>query len=479
MAEQNGTAMTDLIYPVVLSGGVGSRLWPLSRQLYPKQLLPLAGAHTMIQDTITRVRGEQFAAPIVICNQEHRFLIAEQLREAGIDGASIVLEPVGRNTAPAAAVAALMLAEKDPSAILLLMPADHVVTDHEAFAKAVAIAAAAAREGAIATFGIEAKTPETGYGYIQRGEPSTIAGCYRVRRFVEKPDRETAEGYVESGDHYWNGGIFVFRAKTYLEELEKFEPLIVAQCREAVTKGRRDLDFLRLDEDAFKASPAKSIDYAVMEHTTHAAVIPVEMGWSDVGSWQSLWEAAVRDGEGNVASGDVIAIGVGNSYLRSEGPLLAAVGLDDMVVVATQDAVLVARRDATQDVKKIVEEIERTGRHHHLHHRQIFRPWGSYDSVDSGERFQVKRITVNPGAKLSLQMHHHRAEHWIVVSGTAKVTCGDKVFLLKENESTFIPLGETHRLENPGTIPLHLIEVQSGSYLGEDDIVRFEDRYGR
>ncbi len=469
----------ELIHPVVMSGGVGSRLWPLSRQLYPKQLLPLVGERTMIQDTLTRVAGAQFASPMIICNQEHRFLVAEQLREIGIEGATIVLEPVGRNTAPAAAVAALMLAERDPSALVLVMPADHVVTDMAAFLKAVDIAADIAREGSIATFGIAAATPEIGYGYIQRGAPASVAGCFRVRRFVEKPNRETAQGYIDAGDYYWNGGIFVFRAKTYLEELEKFEPAIVAYCRDAVAKGRHDLDFLRLDEAAFKASPSKSVDYAVMEHTTHAAVVPVDMGWSDVGSWQSLWEAAPRDGAGNVAAGDVVAVGVSNSYLRSEGPLLAAVGLDDMVVVATQDAVLVARRDATQDVKKVVEEVERSGRHHHLHHRRIFRPWGSYDSVDNGERFQVKRIVVNPGAKLSLQMHHHRAEHWIVVSGTAKVTCGEKVFLLKENESTFIPLGETHRLENPGTIPLHVIEVQSGSYLGEDDIVRFEDRYGR
>ena len=475
----NETPTKDLIHPVIMSGGAGSRLWPLSRQLYPKQLLPLAGDKTMIQDTVTRVEGARFARPMVICNQEHRFLVAEQLREIGVEGAVIVLEPVGRNTAPAAAVAALMLAERDPSALILLMPADHVVTDKRAFLEAVGIAAGVAREGAIVTFGIAAKTPETGYGYIQRGEPAAIDGCFRVRRFVEKPNRETAQDYVDAGDYYWNGGIFLFRAQTYLDELEKFEPAIVAQCRDAVAKGRRDLDFLRLDEAAFKASPAKSIDYAVMEHTAHAAMVPVDMGWSDVGSWHSLWEIAARDGAGNVTAGDVVAVGVSNSYLRSEGPLLAAVGLDDVVVVATQDAVLVTHRDATQDVKKIVEELERLGRHHHLHHRLIYRPWGSYDSVDSGERFQVKRITVNPGAKLSLQMHHHRAEHWIVVSGTAKVTCGEKVFLLKENELTFIPLGETHRLENPGTIPLHLIEVQSGSYLGEDDIVRFEDRYGR
>lgn len=473
------TGKTPLIHPVIMSGGAGSRLWPLSRQLYPKQLLPLAGERTMIQETVRRVGSADFAAPIVVCNEEHRFLIAEQLREAGVGKPTIVLEPVGRNTAPVAAVAALLLVEKEPDALIVLLPADHVVLDEQAFAEAVALAAAAAQKGAIATFGIAAKLPETGYGYIQRGAPTEIPGVFRVKRFVEKPDRDTAKTYVDAGDYFWNGGIFVFRAKTYLDELSRLEPEIMAACRQAVAKGRRDLDFFRLDEAAFAASPAKSIDYAVMEHTTRAVVVPSDMGWSDVGSWQSLWEIAARDGQGNAQEGDVVALNVTNSYLRSEGPLLAAVGLDDVVVVATQDAVLVTRRGATQDVKKVVEELERSGRHHHLHHRQVFRPWGSYDSVDAGERFQVKRIVVNPGAKLSLQMHHHRAEHWVVVCGTARVTCDDKVFLLQENESTYIPLGAKHRLENPGTIPLQVVEVQSGSYLGEDDIVRFEDSYGR
>jgi mannose-1-phosphate guanylyltransferase/mannose-6-phosphate isomerase len=469
----------NLIHPVIMSGGAGSRLWPLSRQLYPKQLLPLAGERTMIQETAERVKGLHFASPFVVCNQEHRFLIAEQLREDGVKDPTIVLEPVGRNTAPVAAIASLLLAEKDPSALVLLMPADHVVEDKAAFAQAVEIATAAAREGAIATFGIQPQGPETGYGYIQRGEATLTKGAYRVKRFVEKPDRDTAQSYLDAGDYFWNSGIFMFRAKTYLDELEQFEPEIAAQCREAVAKGRKDLDFFRLDDEAFTASPSKSIDYAVMERTTHAVVVPVDMGWSDVGSWQSLWEIAARDNAGNAKDGDVVALNVKNSYLRSEGPLVAAVGVEDVVVVATQDAVLVTRRGATQDVKKIVEEIERSGRHHHMHHRRVFRPWGSYDSIDHGERFQVKRIIVNPGGKLSLQMHHHRAEHWIVVAGTARVTCDDKVFMLNENESTFIPLGAKHRLENPGAIPLHLIEVQCGSYLGEDDIVRFEDTYGR
>jgi mannose-1-phosphate guanylyltransferase / mannose-6-phosphate isomerase len=479
MTSKNDKAKSGLIHPVIMSGGAGSRLWPLSRQLYPKQLLPLAGERTMIQETARRVQGPGFAAPMAVCNQEHRFLIAEQLRENGGAAPTIVLEPVGRNTAPVAAIASLMLAEQDPSALILLMPADHVVLDKDAFQKAVSIAAEAARTGAIVTFGIAPKSPETGYGYIQRGDASSAAGSFQVRRFEEKPDRETAQRYIDTGEYYWNGGIFLFSAKAYLDELTKLEPKIVESCREAVAKGRRDLDFFRLDEQSFTACPSKSIDYAVMEHTKRAAMVPVDMGWSDVGSWQSLWEIAARDGSGNAIEGDVVAVNVSNSYLRSEGPLLAAVGFDDLVVVATQDAVLVTRRGATQDVKKLVEEIERSGHHHHLHHRQVFRPWGSYDSIDNGERFQVKRIVVNPGAKLSLQMHHHRAEHWIVVAGTAKVTCGDKEFLLRENESTYIPLASRHRLENPGSIPLHLIEVQSGSYLGEDDIVRFEDTYGR
>lgn len=472
-------APADLIHPVIMSGGAGSRLWPLSRQLYPKQLLPLAGARTMIQETVERVKGAQFASPLVVCNQEHRFLIAEQLRENGVAGAAIVLEPIGRNTAPVAAVAAYMLAEKDPTALVLLMPADHVVEDKKAFAAAVEIAAAAAREGAIATFGIRPNGPETGYGYIQRGEAMALKGCYRVKRFVEKPDRAAAQSYLDAGDYFWNGGIFMFRAKTYLDELQQFEPQIAAQCREAVAKGRRDLDFFRLDEAAFAESPSKSIDYAVMEHTEHAAVVPVDMGWSDVGSWQSLWEIAERDGGGNAQDGDVVALNVTNSYLRSEGPLLAAIGVDNVVIVATQDAVLVTRRDATQDVKKVVEEIERSGRHHHKHHRLEYRPWGSYDSIDQGDNFQVKSVIINPGAEIGLQTHRHRAEHWVVVSGTAKVTCDGKAFLLRENESTFVPPGAKHRLENPGTTPLHLIEVRSGPYLGEDDVVRFEDRYGR
>ena len=467
------------IHPVILSGGAGTRLWPLSRKLYPKQLLPLVGGGTMIQDTVRRVSGPEFASPIVICNQDHRFLVAEQLRAAGAGNSKIVLEPVGRNTAPAAAVAALMLTANDPDAIMLVMPADHIIGDRKAFLEAVNVAAIAAIDNSIVTFGITPTAPETGYGYIQRAVATDLVGCYAVERFVEKPDRQTAVGYLEDGDYCWNSGIFLFKAQAYLDELARLEPAMFALCKSSLCDGHADRDFLRLDEKPFAACPSKSIDYAVMEHAQKVKVVPVDMGWSDVGSWLSLWENSLADIDGNVSSGDVVMHNVTNSYLRTDGPMIATVGLQDVIVVATTDAVLVAHRDAAQDVKAVVEQLERSGRHLHVHHRKVDRPWGSYDSVDSGDRFQVKRIVVKPGAQLSLQMHHHRAEHWIVVSGTAKVTCDDKVFLLGENESTFIPLGAKHRLENPGTIPLHVIEVQSGAYLGEDDIVRFEDSYGR
>jgi mannose-1-phosphate guanylyltransferase/mannose-6-phosphate isomerase len=469
-----------LIHPVILSGGVGSRLWPLSRSLFPKQLLALAGDQSLIQDTVCRAAGPAFAEPTIVCNVEHRFLIAEQMRAAGHAPGVIVLEPVGRNTAPAAAIAALMLAEKDPDAILLLLPADHVVRDQDAFRQAADSAAAAAAHGFLVTFGIAPKTPETGYGYVQRGAPlSESAHTFAVRRFVEKPDAVAAGRYIESGDYYWNSGMFAFQASSFLAELERLEPSLVANCRAAIREGKRDLDFFRLDPKAFEACESISIDYAVMEHTQKAAIVPVEMGWSDIGSWEALWDASDKDKDGNALKGDVLHHATRNSYLRSEGPLVAAVGVEDLVVVATKDAVLVSRKDTSQDVKKIVEQLDRGGRELHLTHRKVFRPWGAYEGLDIGDNFQVKRITVNPGAKLSLQMHHKRAEHWVVVSGTARVTRNDEVFSLGENESTFIPLGARHRLENIGTEPLHLIEVQSGSYLGEDDIVRFEDSYGR
>jgi len=469
----------SIIHPVILSGGVGSRLWPLSRSLFPKQLLPLAGERTMIQETALRVSGEQFAKPLIICNQEHRFLIAEQMREAAVAPDTIVLEPIGRNTAPAAAIAALILAERDPQALMMLLPADHVVLLREAFVDAAAKAAAAAGDGALVLFGIEARAPETGFGYIERGPSLDGTGCFRVAGFFEKPDRTKAQAYIASGKHYWNSGMFLFRADIYLEELARLEPEMLAAAKAALAAGKRDLDFFRLDEAAFAASPSQSIDYAVMEHTARAAVVPVDIGWSDVGSWLSLWEIADKDDAGNVLRGDVIAHRTKNSYLRSEGPFVAAIGVEDIAVVATVDALLVTSRAEAQHVKHVVEELGRQGRDLHMSHRRVWRPWGSYDSVDNGPGFQVKRITVNPGAKLSLQKHAQRAEHWIVVSGTARVTCDERVFTLNENESTFIPLGAKHRLENPGSEPLHIIEVQSGRYLGEDDIVRFDDVYGR
>ncbi|MBN9546618.1 MAG: mannose-1-phosphate guanylyltransferase/mannose-6-phosphate isomerase [Alphaproteobacteria bacterium] len=469
-----------LLHPVILSGGVGSRLWPLSRSLFPKQLLALAGDNSLIQDTVRRAAGPAFAAPLIICNVEHRFLIAEQMRAAGQPPGAIILEPAGRNTAPAAAIAALMLAEKDPDAILLVMPADHVVRDLDAFRRAADSAAAAAAQGFLVTFGIAPRGPETGYGYVQRGALlSESAHTFAVRRFVEKPDVATAQSYIEAGDYYWNSGMFAFRAESFLAELERLEPGILANCRAAIQGGKQDLDFFRLEPKAFEACKSISIDYAVMEHTQKAAIVPVEMGWSDIGSWEALWDASDKDNGGNALKGDVLHHATRNSYLRSEGPLIAAVGVEDLVIVATKDAVLVSRKDASQDVKKIVEQLNRSGRELHVTHRKVFRPWGAYESLDIGENFQVKRITVNPGAKLSLQMHHKRAEHWVVVSGTARVTRGGDVFTLGENESTFIPLGTKHRLENIGSGPLHLIEVQSGRYLGEDDIVRFEDSYGR
>ena len=470
----------SVIHPVILSGGSGSRLWPLSRSLFPKQLLALAGERSLIQDTVLRTEGAGFAAPLIICNSEHRFLIAEQMRQTGIVPQAIVLESQGRNTAPAAAVAALMLAASDPGALMLLMPADHIIRNQASFLNAIDRAARAARQDYLVTFGITPDAPETGYGYIRRGSLlKEHADCFSVARFVEKPDSATAASYLASGDYDWNSGMFLFKAQTFLDELERLEPELLSHCREACAKGRQDLDFFRLEPESFAKAKAISIDYAVMERTDKAAVVPVEMGWSDIGSWEALWATAARDDFGNATKGDVLHHGSRNSYLRSEGPLVAAVGVEDMVVVATPDAVLVSHKSASQDVKRIVEQLERSGRELHTTHRKVYRPWGSYEGIDSGDNFQVKHITVNPGSKLSLQMHHKRAEHWIVVSGTAQVTCGDKVYPLKENQSTYIPLGEKHRLENLGPEPLHLIEVQSGSYLGEDDIVRFEDTYGR
>lgn len=463
------------ILPVILSGGSGTRLWPLSREAYPKQFLPLVGDATMLQATWNRVAAIAGKAPIVVANQEHRFMAAEQLRECNVTPQALILEPVGRNTAPAIAIAALQALAAGEDALLLVLPSDHVVRDDAAFHAAVKQAAAAADSGKLVTFGIVPTAPETGYGYIkaQAGD-----GVHAVDRFVEKPDLTTAQQYVASGEYYWNSGMFLFKASRYLQELDALQPAILAACRTALDKASRDSDFIRLDADAFAASPSDSIDYAVMEKTADAAVVPLDAGWNDVGSWSALWEVSDKDADGNACHGDVIALDCRNSYAYGNR-LIAMVGLEDVVVVETDDAVFVGHKDRVQDVKEIVGQIKRDGRSEAAAHRKVYRPWGAYDSIDNGARFQVKRITVKPGATLSLQMHHHRAEHWIVVSGTAEVTRGDEVILLAENQSTYIPLGVTHRLKNPGKLPLELIEVQSGSYLGEDDIVRFEDQYGR
>lgn len=466
-----------MLAPLILSGGSGTRLWPLSREHYPKQFLPLTGERSLFQETLERLDGLDAAAPLVVCNQAHRFMVAQQLQETNRAASAILLEPVGRNTAPAVAVGALHVLERDPDAILLVMPADHVIADVAGFAAAVREGEQAAKQGSLVTFGIVPTRPETGYGYIKSdGAPAAVQ---IVEGFVEKPDRETAERYLASNDYYWNSGIFMFRADRYLAELETFEPEVVAACRAAWANAQTDLDFVRLDETGFAESPDISIDYAVMERTREAVVVPMDVGWSDLGSWAALQEVATARTDGNVTVGDVLVEDSENCYLRAESRLLAAVGLRDHVVVETADAVLVADRARVQDVKAIVGQLERAGRTERAFHRRVYRPWGSYEGVAAAERFQVKRIVVNPGQQLSLQMHHHRAEHWVVVRGTAKVECGERTFLLSEDQSTYIPLGTRHRLSNPGVIPLELIEVQTGAYLGEDDIVRYEDNYGR
>ncbi|AWB76972.1 mannose-1-phosphate guanylyltransferase/mannose-6-phosphate isomerase [Stenotrophomonas maltophilia] len=463
------------IQPVILSGGSGTRLWPLSREAYPKQFLSLAGELTMLQATWKRVAPIAARGPLVIANEEHRFVAAEQLQQVGAEPAAIILEPVGRNTAPAIAVAALEATRDGGDALLLVLPSDHVINNETAFRSAVQAAAAAAEAGKLVTFGIVPTGPETGYGYIKAADGQ---GLRAVERFVEKPDLGTATRYVSSGQYYWNSGMFLFKASRYLQELERFQPAMLAGSRQAWQQARRDADFTRLDKEAFTAVPSDSIDYAVMEKTADAVVIPLDAGWNDVGSWTALRDVSQQDGDGNAHQGDVIAIDCRNTYAYAQR-LVALVGLDDVVVVETDDAVLVGKADRMQDVKTVVAQLKAEGRSEATWHRKVYRPWGAYDSIDNGERFQVKRITVKPGGTLSLQMHHHRAEHWIVVSGTAEVTRGDEVILLSENQSTYIPLGVTHRLRNPGKLPLELIEVQSGSYLGEDDIVRFEDTYGR
>lgn len=469
-----------MIYPVILSGGVGSRLWPISRSLYPKQLLPLVSDQPMMLETALRVRGgEDFAAPIIVSNDEHRFIIAQQMRDAGIAPLAHILEPQGRNTAPAAAAAAAFVQAQDAKGILLILPADHHISNTEAFLGAIAKGATLAEDGHLVTFGVLPSGPETGYGYIKRGKAIEGTGAYSVERFVEKPDLETAKSYLAEGGYDWNAGIFMFRADTILDEMRMHCPEIAARASEAVIKGVRDLDFLRLDAEAFGASPSNSIDYAVMEHAANVAVVPADMGWSDIGSWSALWEIGAKDESGNVISGDVLTNDTKNSYIRAENGLVATVGVENLIIVETGDVMLVASRDRVQEVKAIVDRLAANGRTEHQLHTRVHRPWGYYEGLDSGERHQVKHLLVHPGASLSLQMHHHRAEHWVVVKGRAEVTVGDKVSILEENQSVYIPLGTTHRLANPGTEPLSIIEVQSGAYLGEDDIVRFDDVYGR
>jgi mannose-1-phosphate guanylyltransferase/mannose-6-phosphate isomerase len=473
-----------VLIPVILSGGAGTRLWPLSREFYPKQFLSLVGERTMIQDTALRSIGlPDVSDPIIVCNEAHRFLVAEQLRQVGVEPRSILLEPAGRNTAPAVAIAALAAlagaraAGEPGEPLLLVLPADHVLGDLAAFRRAVSAAIPAAREGRFVTFGVVPTHPETGYGYIRRGAGD---GAVRpVAKFVEKPDSERAKAFVQSGDYYWNSGMFLLPAQGYLDELGRLDAKMIATCRKAFEAAQHDLDFVRLDRAAFEACRSNSIDYALMEKTDRAAVVPLSAGWSDVGSWASLQDVLPSDAAGNVTRGDVIAEDVRNCLLYSTERLVAAVGLEGHVVIETKDAVMVAPKNRVQDVKRLVEQMKKAGRSEPGLHREVFRPWGSYDSVDAGPRFQVKRLTVKPGAILSLQKHQHRAEHWVVVKGTARITRDEEVFLLSENESTFIPVGAVHRIENPGTEPLQIIEVQTGGYLGEDDIIRLDDNYGR
>lgn len=469
------------VYPVILSGGSGTRLWPLSRRSYPKQLLPLTTRDTLLQQTALRVHGMgAFAPPLILCNDAHRFIIAEQLRARNIEPLAIALEPVARNTAPAIAAAALMVSEQDADGILLVLPSDHVIRDLPAFHSAVGTACEAARRGALTTFGIVPQHPDTGLGYIRRGEPlAGLPGAAAIAEFVEKPDRQRAEAFLASGEYAWNSGMFVFPVRLLLEELERLQPELISACAASVSKSKNDLTFTRLDEAAFNSCPSISIDYALMEKTAAAAVVTADIGWNDVGSWAALWDIGERDEAGNVTSGDVVLRDVQGSYVRSENRLISAIGVRDLVIVETDDAVLITPRSRTQEVKQIVAELDRTKRTESDHHARIYRPWGSYQGIADGERFQVKQIVVKPGEKLSLQMHHHRAEHWVVVEGTAVVTKGEEKLLLTENQSTYIPIGVTHRLENPGDSDLILIEVQSGAYLGEDDIVRFDDMYGR
>ena len=463
-----------MIKAVIMAGGSGTRLWPLSRAAHPKQFLALHGKDTMLQATFKRLDGLDIQSSVTICNEEYRFFVAEQLREIDKLG-SIILEPVGRNTAPAIGLAALSSPEGED--VLLVLAADHVIQNEAAFTKTVMDAIPLADAGKLVTFGIVAHEPNTGYGYIKKGESQGPG--FTVDAFIEKPSIEVAKEYLESGDYFWNSGMFLFKASRYLEELKRHRPDIYEACQLSMEGTSKDNDFLRVNETAFNACPSDSIDYAVMENTDDAVVVPMDAGWSDIGSWSSLWDISDKDGFGNVAYGDVMLHESHNSYIRADGNLVAAIGVDDLVIVSTKDVLVVAHKDSVQDVKVVAQQLKAESRPEWEQHREVYRPWGKYDSIDIGERYQVKRITVKPGAKLSVQMHHHRAEHWVVVSGSAKVTNGEKTFILSENESTYIPVGVIHALENSGKVPLEIIEIQSGSYLGEDDIVRYEDIYGR
>ncbi len=466
------------IQPVIIAGGSGTRLWPLSREHYPKQFLRLYSKYSLLQETILRLQGLDCLPPVIVCHQEHRFLVAEQLRELNCNDASILLEPTAKNTAPAIALAALHTKKHAPDSTMLVLAADHYIANRTRFHEAVLQASALAEKNYLVSFGIQPSSPETGYGYIQLGQAMDEAG-FNIQRFVEKPSFEKAEQFLSSGVYLWNSGMFVFKSENYLNELNHFQPLMVKHCQKAYQQSRQDLDFIRIHAECFMSCPADSIDYAVMEKTERAAVVKLDCEWSDLGSWSSIWQHMEKDETGNAVQGDVIIKDSTNCYVHAEKKLVSCLGCEDLVIIDTDDAILVAHQQSVQNVKEIVNELKEKTRSETLNHRQVYRPWGHYDSIDQGHRYQVKRISVKPGAKLSLQMHHHRAEHWVVVKGTAKVTRGEKQYLVSENQSTFIPIGEVHALENPGCIPLELIEVQSGAYLDEDDIIRFEDRYGR
>ncbi|CRY53280.1 mannose-1-phosphate guanylytransferase%2C ManC protein [Yersinia intermedia] len=470
-----------MLLPVIMAGGTGSRLWPMSRELYPKQFLRLHGVNSMLQETVNRLEGISVREPVVICNEEHRFLVAEQLRQIHKLSHNIILEPVGRNTAPAIALAALNAISQGEDPIMLVLAADHIINDSDAFHQAVRDALPFAEKDSLVTFGIVPTGPETGYGYIHRGEVtvSDLSEAFKVKRFVEKPDIETAEQYIRTGEYYWNSGMFMFRAKRYIEELQRFRPDILEACKAAMKDTDSDNDFITIDRDKFSVCPDESIDYAVMEKTSSAVVVSLDAGWSDVGSWSALWDVSHKDKFGNAITGDAFLHDTQNCYINTDEKLIAAVGVDNLVIVSTKDAVLVVDKSKVQDVKKVVEHLKKTKRSEYRRHRETYRPWGRSDIVVNEQRFNVNRITVKPGGAFSMQMHHHRAEHWIVLSGTAKVTIGDRTFLITENQSTFIPIGSLHMLENPGKIPLELIEVQSGSYLEDDDIIRIKDHYGR